>query len=118
MLKLRIDKDTGKVIGAYPETYIVPEPFVLVTEEQNSQMSEDSENVYFYKKKKLVPVPKAELEAKERRKAEIKAELLALDNKRIRAICEPSVKDEETGETWLEYYNSEIENLRIEYNSL
>ncbi len=118
MLKLRIEKDTGKVMGAYPEHFTVPEPFVLVSEEQNSQMSEDSDNVYFYKKKKFVPVPKADIEAKEKRKAEIKAELLALDDKRIRAICEPSVKDEETGETWLEYYNSEIEKLRIEYQSL
>src|SRR5574344_429746 len=38
------------------------------------------------------------------RKAEIESELLELDSKRIRAICEPTVKDEVTGETWLDYY--------------
>ena len=35
-------------------------------------------------------------------------ELNELDLKRIRAVCEPSVKVEETGETWLEFYNSQI----------
>ncbi len=35
-----------------------------------------------------------------------------LDEKRIRAICEPSVKDDSTGETWLDYYNSRIKELR------
>jgi hypothetical protein len=118
MLKLRIDKDTGKVLSAYPETFNVPEPYVEISEDDNSAMSEDSEYVYFYKKKKFTKVLKAELEAIEKRKAEIQAELASLDTKRIRAVCEPSVKDESTGETWLEYYNSEIEKLRTEYNSL
>ena len=52
------------------------------------------------------------------RKAEIERELLELDTKRVRAICEPSVKDETTGETWLEYYNTQVALLREEYNSL
>ena len=118
MLKLRIDSETGKVLGAYPQTFDVPEPFIEVTEEENSKMSEDSENVYFYQKKKLVPVSKAEIEAKEKRKKEIFEELDLLDTKRIRAVCEPSIKDAETGETWLQYYNSEIEMLRAELGSL
>ena len=42
----------------------------------------------------------------------ILGEINNLDLKRIRAICEPSVKDLETGETWLEYYNSKIIKLR------
>ena len=33
-----------------------------------------------------------------------------LDKKRVRAICEPSQKDENT--TWLEFYTSQIQNLR------
>jgi len=41
---------------------------------------------------------------------EIKSELTKLDNKRIRAIAEPSLKDENT--TWLEYYNQQISDLR------
>jgi len=35
-----------------------------------------------------------------------------LDIKRIRAICEPSIKDETTGETWLDYYNSQVAQIR------
>lgn len=42
----------------------------------------------------------------------IKQELEALDKKRIRAIAEPSLKDENV--TWLEYYNSQISQLREE----
>lgn len=118
MIKLRIEAETGKILGAYPEAFEVPKPFVKVTEEQSSQIAADSENVYFYKNKTFVAVPKVEIEAKAKRKAEIEAELAALDNKRIRAVCEPSVKDEETGETWLDYYNSEIAVLRAEYLTL
>lgn len=41
-----------------------------------------------------------------------------LDLKRIRAICEPSLKNEETGETWLDYYNSQILSLREQIQQL
>ena len=50
------------------------------------------------------------------RKEEIKTQLEELDKKRIRALAEPSLKDEDT--TWLEYYNSQISELRTEYNSI
>lgn len=60
-------------------------------------------------------IKKKELEI---RKNEIEKELLELDSKRIRAICEPSIKDETTGETWLDYYNSEVEKLRNELKEL
>lgn len=50
------------------------------------------------------------------RTKEIQAELETLDKKRIRAIAEPSLKDENT--TWLEHYNSQIKTLREELNSL
>ncbi len=43
---------------------------------------------------------------------ELKAQIENLDAKRIRAVCEPSIKDEDTGETWLDYYNSQIISLR------
>lgn len=46
------------------------------------------------------------------RESEILAELEELDKKRIRAIAEPSMKDEE--QTWLEYYNLQISGLRNE----
>ena len=44
--------------------------------------------------------------------SEIMHSLDNLDKKRIRAICEPEVKDTETGETWLDYYNTQIQELR------
>lgn len=46
------------------------------------------------------------------RRAEIYQELDALDKKRIRAIAEPSLKDENS--TWLEFYNLQIAELRDE----
>lgn len=62
--------------------------------------------------------PETEEEIKQRRIEEIKSQLNALDVKRIRAMLEPSVKDETTGETWLEYYNAQVFALRDELNSL
>ena len=41
-----------------------------------------------------------------------------VDKKIIRAICEPSIKDEETGETWLDFFNKEVQNLRNEITKL
>lgn len=46
------------------------------------------------------------------RAEEIQQELDILDRKRIRAIAEPSLKDENI--TWLEYYNNQISELRNE----
>ncbi len=50
------------------------------------------------------------------RAKEIQDELYDLDKKRIRALAEPSLKNEDT--TWLEYYNSQIIQLRKELNSI
>lgn len=50
------------------------------------------------------------------RKQEILTQLDELDKKRIRALAEPSLKNEET--TWLEYYNSQITTLRNELTTL
>lgn len=47
---------------------------------------------------------------------EIKKELDELDKKRIRALTEPSLKDEDT--TWLEFYNQEISRLREELSKI
>ena len=118
MIKLRIDSTTGRVLGAYPEEFEVPEPYIEISEEESSAMSADSENIYFYLDEELQPFSRTEIETKEKRKAEIEEELETLDAKRIRAVCEPSIKDESTGETWLDYYNSEIVALREELSSL
>lgn len=55
---------------------------------------------------------------KEIQKISLQAQIDKLDKKRIRAICEPSVKDETTGQTWLEYYNLQVQELRTQINEL
>lgn len=47
-----------------------------------------------------------------------RATLKEIDSKRIRALCEPEVKDESTGETWLDYYNAQILELRKQLQNL
>lgn len=54
----------------------------------------------------------------EEKKNEILSELEDLDLKRVRAICEPSVKNSSTGETWLDFYNSKIITLRQKYSEV
>ena len=48
----------------------------------------------------------------------LKLQLDDLDKKRIRAICENKIKDENTNQTWLEYYNQKILNLRQQIKNL
>lgn len=43
---------------------------------------------------------------------ELRSQIDEIDKKRIRAICEPSLKDEQSGQTWLDYYNIQVQNLR------
>jgi hypothetical protein len=50
------------------------------------------------------------------RAEELQAELDNIDKKRIRALAEPSLMDENT--TWLEYYNSQILKIREELSKL
>ena len=50
------------------------------------------------------------------RKNEIQTELENLDKKRIRAIAEPSMKDE--NQSWLEFYNNQVRLLRDELSQL
>ena len=40
------------------------------------------------------------------------------DKKRVRAICENEIKDSQTGQTWLEFYNDQVLELRAKLNSL
>lgn len=50
--------------------------------------------------------------------AGLTAQIRELDQKRIRAIAEPSLKDETSGQTWLAYYTEQILALRTEMASL
>lgn len=51
-------------------------------------------------------------------KLNLQLQIYEIDKKRIRAICEPSAKDETTGQTWLEYYNLQVQELRNQINAL
>lgn len=59
-----------------------------------------------------------EEQEKQQEKVVIKSKLAELDTKRIRAICENEIKDETTGETWVEYYNNQVIELRKQLNNL
>lgn len=96
----RIDEKTAIDIQTNPEKYKKVD-FSLV------DISNTKEYKNFLKEKEVAI-----------RKSEIERELLELDSKRIRAICEPSIKDESTGETWLDYYNQKVTTLREELSNL
>lgn len=98
--------------------------FQLVSEEIAKDIQENP-NKYKKIKNKLEDISDTEEykaflknQENEKRKTEIECELNDLDTKRIRAMCEPSVKDETTGQTWLDYYNSEVQRLREELKQL
>ena len=69
---------------------------------------------YIYSDGEIIENPEYENIVAEREKQAHKQLLLEqideLDIKRIRAICEPSEK--EPGLTWLEFYNSQVSDLR------
>ncbi len=48
----------------------------------------------------------------------LKKELEELDRKRIRALCEPELKNTDEGITWLEYYNNQAIKIRSELKNL
>lgn len=55
---------------------------------------------------------------KDAKTADLKSQIAELDTKRIRAICEPALKDAQNGQTWLEYYTAQILDLRNQIASL
>lgn len=94
---------------------------VEVTEDIYNSFRQDALR-YIYSNGKIVENPNYENEKQavfiNERIEEIYEELNKLDTKRIRAVCEDEVKDEKTGETWLDYYNSQVYDLRVELLSL
>lgn len=82
----------------------------------------DDKCKYAYSQGKIIPNPNYETDSKKyissQRYYEILVELNDLDAKRVRAICENEVKDTQTGETWLDYYNSKAKTLREEMETL
>lgn len=55
---------------------------------------------------------------KETTMADLKLQIEELDKKRIRAVCEPELKDAESGQTWLGYYTQQIQALRAQIAAL
>lgn len=94
---------------------------IEVTETICKDYISDNEK-YIYSEEKIIPNPNYEKILKVRNKSEkisqIIEKLNELDSKRIRAVCENQIKDTQTGETWLEYYNSQANKLRCELQAI
>lgn len=77
---------------------------------------------YAYINGKIVQNPDYEKQKEQERITkqinEIEEKLSILDLKRIRAVCEDEIRDEKTGETWLDFYNAQIYDLRMQLKSL
>lgn len=63
-------------------------------------------------------IERQQAKEKNAKKIELERQIEDLDKKRIRAICEPEIRNESTGETWLDYYNERIYEIREEINGL
>lgn len=111
MIKRRYDLNTGRLGLAYPDNIIVPEPYLTLSYEENDRISSDTENIYFYINNQIVAKNKAEIEAREKKIADIKQELGTLDLKSIRAI-----RSEDT--EYIQKYESEAAALRAELTEL
>lgn len=61
---------------------------------------------------------KAAQQEKEITLANLKSQVEEIDKKRIRAVCEPEIKDMESGQTWLEHYTLQIQALRAQIAAL
>lgn len=92
---------------------IIPYNNTVIAVDENEYIQENGE----WKKLSTEEVKVKQLNIQNAiKKKEIQTQLDELDKKRIRALAEPSLKDEET--TWLEYYNSQITTLRNELTAI
>lgn len=122
MEKKYIFVENGKINGC-GEIETLTEGFqnIEVSDKVYNEYIEDNLK-YVFSNGEIIENPNYEIENQKRlaqkRIGEIKEELAELDTKRIRAICESEMKDERTGESWLDYYNTQIYELRVELKSL
>lgn len=65
MIKLRYDKTTNEVGIGYNENIEVPEPFLLITEQEHDNIKNDNENFYFVINGTLTAQPKMPILRKE-----------------------------------------------------
>ena len=110
MIKRRIGKD-GRLLAAYSDSIIVPQPFVTLTEEENNKIAADDKHIYFYIDNNLVKKDKAEIEKREKRIEQIKEELNQLDLKTIRALRSNDTE-------YIASYENEAITLRTELQKL
>ena len=114
--------ENGKIYGA-GQCPIADDTIqnIEVSDEIFNEFLEDKLK-YAYINGEIVPNPEYEtLKEKEHIKEQIREideKLTVLDLKRIRAVCEDEIRNEKTGETWLDFYNSQIYDLRIQLQSL
>ena len=114
--------ENGKINGC-GEVKILNKEFcnVEVSDEIYDKFQKDTD-FYIWENGNIIENPRyKELKEKEKIKNqidEINDKLTILDLKRIRAVCEDEIRDEKTGETWLDFYNSQIYDLRTKLNSL
>lgn len=94
---------------------------IEIPEEIYNSYNKDNDK-YIYSDGEIIENPQYNkiLEEKEKNlcREELIGQLNELDSKRIRAVCENSIKESSTGETWLDYYNNQALNLRTKLNSL
>lgn len=96
----------------------LPENLIEIEEEQAYEIDSNIEK-YRYINGEIVDISETQ-EYKDKitqtenqaKKANLQIQIEDLDKKRIRAICEPEIKDEESGQSWLEYYNLQVQELR------
>lgn len=101
---------------------------------ENTQNIEIDENIYtqfiednlkyIYKEGTIVQNPDYQKEKNNQiltdKIKNLKLKLDELDKKRIRAVCENGIKDKDTNQTWLNFYNNEIIEIRqqiIDYSN-
>lgn len=56
--------------------------------------------------------PQGIAEERDRKICDLYNQISVIDAKRSRAFFEPSIKDEATGQSWLDFYNGQITGLR------
>ena len=120
MIKVNYNAQSGQILGFYPDCIAyeyIPEPFIEITEGQRDEISnkdfiriinEEITDISTTEEYRFLESQKQ----KELNKQILQNEIDAIDKKRIRAICEPSFKED--GVSWLEYYNSQIQAKRQE----
>ncbi len=114
--------ENGKINGGGEISRLDTEIKNIEVDDITFQNYIDEPNKFIYQNGKIVQNPNYEKQTKQlqinNEISQLKSQMDELDKKRIRAICENSIKDEQLNQTWLDYYNNEAKNLRTKINEL